>query len=829
MPANESIKDYDVYSQLGKGGFAQVYLAKVKQTQQDVAIKMIDKKKMKAARMVTRVKEEVAIHSRLKHPSILELYSFFEDEHYVYLVLELCEKGEMLHHLKTRTPLNEDEARHFLKQIVDGMIYLHSHNILHRDLTLSNLLLTRDMNIKISDFGLATQINDDKKHMTMCGTPNFISPEIVERKGHGLEADVWSLGCMMFTFLTGKPPFDTEGIRNTLNKVMQGEFAMPQHITVEAQDLIRCLLQKNPHDRIPLTKVLEHPFMTKGHLSSQPHCTSTSSSQSHNSNSSSSSSSMSRASHVTTPAATTVSTSGSFRPPVISFNESIDSGRGTMTTATTTANTNLSGSTQRYMYGHVTPPNNLANLCTLQSGQEEDFSAPTNTSSNSTSLKSSKSEMIDHSGTSKNGLYYNRFINKHPPSPPIKLSSYSPTKLKQTAPQSGSSVSSSSNWSQRVAQYQQQQPVVTQKSIHELKKGAVSSLLDNTPPQSPLLTLSHHTASQYAMSAAKGLSQFSAVTSNKLDESSDGAQSLSELCSPIRTDRLRPMRQQNSKFVMTITEQGEVVFEFFKMKASKIKVVEVIRIGANGMKIVIYAPNAGKGFPLGDKPPLPPVDKGHYLEFDFNNLPQRYWKKYSYAARFVHLVRSKTSKITLFTKEAKCILTETSPDFEVTFNNGTKVLVTKEGTKITNPDGTNIMLDLSNNMRSTCLSPEMQIMLDQVNKWHQFCLEEESIHDKRQLIYDDIQVFPLIIGRRLANGQSSNTTSANLTNNGTSSSNEISCASSTAKSSTSMHSSRHTSAASQYAGVSSAIYHQQQYIAAAVNYSASPSAFSSRY
>jgi polo-like kinase 4 len=74
----------------------------------------------------------------------------------------------------------------------------------------------------------------------------------VERKGHGLEADVWSLGCMMFTFLTGKPPFDTEGIRNTLNKVMQGEFAMPQHITAEAQDLIRCLLQKNPHDRIPL-------------------------------------------------------------------------------------------------------------------------------------------------------------------------------------------------------------------------------------------------------------------------------------------------------------------------------------------------------------------------------------------------------------------------------------------------------------------------------------------------------------------------------------------------------------------------------------------------
>lgn len=108
----------------------------------------IDKKTMKASRMTQRVEHEVKIHYQLKHPSILELFTFFEDKNYVYLVLELCHNGEMQRYLKTRQkPLDEDETRHYLKQVVDGMIYLHSYGILHRDLTLSNLLLTKDMNV----------------------------------------------------------------------------------------------------------------------------------------------------------------------------------------------------------------------------------------------------------------------------------------------------------------------------------------------------------------------------------------------------------------------------------------------------------------------------------------------------------------------------------------------------------------------------------------------------------------------------------------------------------------------------------------------------------
>lgn len=154
-----------------------------------------------------------------------------------------------------------------MHQIVKGMLYLHTHGIMHRDLTLSNLLLTCNMNIKIADFGLATQLKlPNEKHFTMCGTPNYISPEVATRSAHGLESDVWSLGCMFFAFLMGRPPFDTDTVKHTLNKVVLGEYDMPSHISVEAQDLIHQLLQRDPNHRPSLSAVLDHPFMTESLL-----------------------------------------------------------------------------------------------------------------------------------------------------------------------------------------------------------------------------------------------------------------------------------------------------------------------------------------------------------------------------------------------------------------------------------------------------------------------------------------------------------------------------------------------------------------------------------
>ena len=131
---------------------------------------------MQAAGMVNRVRQEVTIHSRLKHPSILELYTFFEDINYVYLVIELAHNGELQRFMrKHNRVMKESETAKILKQVVSGLLYLHSHKILHRDMSLSNLLLDNEMHVKIADFGLATQLTrPDEKHMTMCGKYSYI-------------------------------------------------------------------------------------------------------------------------------------------------------------------------------------------------------------------------------------------------------------------------------------------------------------------------------------------------------------------------------------------------------------------------------------------------------------------------------------------------------------------------------------------------------------------------------------------------------------------------------------------------------------------------------
>ncbi|GAB6031374.1 Serine/threonine-protein kinase plk4 [Chamberlinius hualienensis] len=262
-----SIEDYEVGKLLGKGSFAAVYSGICCKTGIEVAIKMIKKDLMQAPGMASRVNQEIAIHIKLNHPSILKLYKYFDDHRHVYLILELCHNGEMDSYIKKHTKvLTEDEARPFMRQIVEGVLYLQSQNIMHRDLKLSNLLLTNDMKIKIADFGLATQLSRlGESHRTMCGTPNYISPEVAMRRNHGLECDVWSLGCMLYTFFVGRPPFDSTEVKKTLSLVRKAEFLIPNGLSAEATDLLVSLLQKEPRDRIKLVDVLRHPFMTEQH------------------------------------------------------------------------------------------------------------------------------------------------------------------------------------------------------------------------------------------------------------------------------------------------------------------------------------------------------------------------------------------------------------------------------------------------------------------------------------------------------------------------------------------------------------------------------------
>ncbi len=226
--------------------------------------------------MAKRVRNEVALHRRLSHPNVLALYHYFEDDDRVYLVMELCAKGEVYTLLRRRreagqaTILSEAEGRSILRDVVAGLRFLHSSGIIHRDLKLSNILLSEGGQAKIADFGLAvgvdasTTANDSIDHdsleRTICGTPNYLAPEIVSKRRYGRSADIWSLGCLLYSFLVGRPPFDSADLPSTFEKVKNHDYSIPEFISPAARDLITRLLSPNPADRPNFDQIIFHPF-----------------------------------------------------------------------------------------------------------------------------------------------------------------------------------------------------------------------------------------------------------------------------------------------------------------------------------------------------------------------------------------------------------------------------------------------------------------------------------------------------------------------------------------------------------------------------------------
>ncbi|CAF3383508.1 unnamed protein product [Rotaria socialis] len=259
----DPIKNYDKFELIGTGGFAKVYRGVRLCDRVDVAIKIMDKQQLKLKNAQSRVNDEVQIHYRLRNSAIVQLLEVFEDDTNIYLILELC-ATDMQKYLNIRQQFTEDETRHYIKQIVAGIEYLHSHQILHRDLKLHNLLLTKDNNVKIADFGLAKQlVTHEQRNFTMVGTPNFLAPEIATRKTHSFEADIWSLGALIYQCLVGKPPFDDQDVLSTLKRVANVRYILPNGLSNEAKDLISRILQKDAKKRLTLIQIRHHPFLLK--------------------------------------------------------------------------------------------------------------------------------------------------------------------------------------------------------------------------------------------------------------------------------------------------------------------------------------------------------------------------------------------------------------------------------------------------------------------------------------------------------------------------------------------------------------------------------------
>ena len=231
-------------------------------------MKIIKKTSLIKSRTKQKLISEIKIHKSLNHENIVKFEHYFEDAENVYVLLELC-YNQTLHELvKRRKKLTELEAQYYVFYIVKTLQYLHNLKIIHRDLKLANIFLTENMQIKLGDFGLATQLEfDGERKRSLCGTPNYIAPEILNGKtGHSFEVDIWCIGIILYILLIGKPPFETNNALETYKRIKSKNFSFPQgeRISIPAKELIESILVTEPYKRPSLQEILESDFMTMG-------------------------------------------------------------------------------------------------------------------------------------------------------------------------------------------------------------------------------------------------------------------------------------------------------------------------------------------------------------------------------------------------------------------------------------------------------------------------------------------------------------------------------------------------------------------------------------
>lgn len=252
---------------LGEGGFARCFQMK-DESGQIFAAKTVAKASIKNEKTKTKLLSEIKIHKSMNHPNIVKFVDCFEDDVNVYILLEICPNQSLMDLLKHRKLVSEPEVRYLAVQMIGAIKYLHRRMVVHRDLKLGNIFFDPEMNVKIGDFGLATIINQNRKRYTICGTPNYIAPEVLggKRTGHGFEVDVWAIGIMLYALLFGKPPFQAKDVQIIYERIKHNEYKFPLDSTVsaEARDLIRELLCTNPARRLSLDEILDHPWMTAG-------------------------------------------------------------------------------------------------------------------------------------------------------------------------------------------------------------------------------------------------------------------------------------------------------------------------------------------------------------------------------------------------------------------------------------------------------------------------------------------------------------------------------------------------------------------------------------
>ncbi|XP_066919893.1 serine/threonine-protein kinase MARK2-like isoform X5 [Clytia hemisphaerica] len=256
---------YKLIKTIGKGNFAKVKLAKHLPTGREVAIKIIDKTQLNQTSL-QKLFREVRIMKFLDHPNIVKLYEVIETDKTLYLIMEYASGGEVFDYLVAHGRMKEKEARAKFRQIVSSVQYCHQKHVIHRDLKAENLLLDADMNIKIADFGFSNEFSPGNKLDTFCGSPPYAAPELFQGKKYdGPEVDVWSLGVILYTLVSGSLPFDGQNLKELRERVLRGKYRIPFYMSTDCEALLKKFLVLNPEKRASLETIMTDKWMNIGY------------------------------------------------------------------------------------------------------------------------------------------------------------------------------------------------------------------------------------------------------------------------------------------------------------------------------------------------------------------------------------------------------------------------------------------------------------------------------------------------------------------------------------------------------------------------------------
>ncbi|KFM27219.1 3-phosphoinositide-dependent protein kinase 1 [Auxenochlorella protothecoides] len=309
-----NLSDFELLRRLGDGSYSQVVLARPKAGGKEVALKIMDKRYLIRHSMVEYIRRERAIMDQLSHPGVARLYFTFQDAYSLYMGIEHCPNGELYDQVRLKRALGEDTARAYAAEVVDVLAHLRARGVVHRDLKPENLLLTAEGHLKLIDFGSAKALpggavaasgalfaaresgesgrgtparsvaatpsagslatsssgrlpdlagGSAQRLVSLVGTADYVSPEVLGNRAVTPAADLWALGCVLYQMLVGRPPFKSPSEYLTFQKVISLEYEIPEHLSPEAQDLIRSLLRSEPEERLgaqDLQELRRHPF-----------------------------------------------------------------------------------------------------------------------------------------------------------------------------------------------------------------------------------------------------------------------------------------------------------------------------------------------------------------------------------------------------------------------------------------------------------------------------------------------------------------------------------------------------------------------------------------